>query len=166
MGKRLNPHRAGLPHLGSFLALTAALVSVLLCGCGRYRPVPAVWEPGTYRPVSVKDLLEPRKAGLASGEKVRVEAYFWEFLSYDPAMAHNYLTMLRHPVSWPRLEWFSVYGTAQMREYFDRLAMDRDQRRTSDLKRLDHVAIYGELASMGGDLLYLRVNRVQKLEEE
>lgn len=165
MVKKLNPFRAGFLRLAGFLVLVAALISILLCGCC-YRPVSARWEPGTYRPASVKDLLEPKQAGLASGEKVRVEAYFWEFLSYDPAMVHNYLTLLRHPISWPCLEWFSVYGTAQMREFFDRVAMDREQRRASDLKRLDHVAIYGELASMGGDLLYLRVNRVQKLEEE
>jgi hypothetical protein len=52
-----------------------------------------------------------------------------------------------------------------MRTYFDRVAMDQDQRRSSDLERLDQVMLYGELAPMGGGLLYLRLHRLEKLEE-
>ncbi len=81
-------------------------------------------------------------------------------------MGRNYLTRLRHPIAWRRLEWFAIYGTARMREYFDRVAIDREQRRFYKFQRLDPVLIYGELAPMGKGLLYLRVHRMQKLEEE
>jgi hypothetical protein len=143
----------------------ALLLAVLLCGCGRYRPAPGVLDPAAYRPVSITDLKTPGQAGLAAGDLVKAPVYFWEFVMYDPAMVRNYLTMLRHPFSWPQLEWFAVYGTPQMRAYFDRIAMDRDQRRSADVKRLDHVMLYGELAPMGGSLLYLRLHRLEKLEE-
>jgi len=143
----------------------AVLLAILLCGCGRYRPVPKVWDPGAFRLVSVADLQAPGQAGLAAGDLIKVPAYFWEFLIYDPAMVRNYLTMLRHPLVWPQLEWFSVYGTPQMRTYFDRVVMDQEQRRSYDLDRLDHVMLYGELAPMGGGLLYLRLHRLEKLEE-
>jgi hypothetical protein len=157
----------GRPNPTGVLALAAALLLAgLLASCGRYRPAPVAVDPEAYRAVSVADLKAPRAAGLAAGDKIKVEGYFWEYLRYDPAMLRNYLTMLRHPVSWSRLEWFAVYGTPQMREHFDRMAMDPDQRRSCQLKRLDPLLIYGELASMGGGLLYFRVHRIQKLEEE
>lgn len=144
----------------------ALVLAVLILGCGRYRPVPALWDPGAYKPATVQDLRAPGPAGLAVGQQVKVPAYFWQFLIYDPAMVRNYLTYLRHPLAWPRLEWFAVYGTPRMEEYFDRLAMDRDQRRTYTLRRLDQVMVYGELASLGSGLFYLRVHRLEKLEED
>jgi hypothetical protein len=147
------------------IAATALLLAILVCGCGRYRPVPKVLDPGAFRLVSVADLQAPGKAGLAAGDMIKVPAYFWEFVIYDPAMVRNYLAMLRHPIAWPKLEWFSVYGTPQMRTYFDRVAMDQDQRRSFDMDRLDHVMLYGGLAPMGGGLLYLRLHRLEKLEE-
>ena len=147
------------------MGTAALLLAVLLCGCGRYRPAPKVFDPGAYRLVSVADLQAPGKAGLTAGGLVKAPAYFWEFVIYDPAMVRNYLTMLRHPVTWPKLEWFAVYGTPQMETYFDRIAMDKDQRRSSGVQRLDPVMLYGELAPLGGGLLYLRLHRLEKLEE-
>ena len=153
--------RTCIPTLG----LATLLLTMLLCGCGRYRTVPAVWDPHAYRQITVQDLKAPGRAGLATGHKIKVPAYFWEFIIYDPAMVRNYLTLLRHPVAWSQLEWFAVYGTPQMKEYFDRMVMDREQRRSYKLSRLDHIMIYGELAPMGGGLLYLRVHRLQELAE-
>jgi hypothetical protein len=148
------------------LGLATLLLTMLLCGCGRYRPVPAVWDPHAYRQITVQDLKAPGRAGLAAGHKIKVPAYFWEFIIYDPAMVRNYMTLLRHPVAWSQLQWFAVYGTPQMQAYFDRVVMDREQRRAYKLNRLDHIMIYGELASMGGGLLYLRVHRLQELDED
>lgn len=145
--------------------LAVLILALFLAGCGRYRPMPKVWDPQAYRQATVQDLRNPGAAGLAAGDQVKVPAYFWQFIIYDPAMVRNYLTMLRHPLTWPRLEWCAVYGTPQMQEYFDRVVMDREQRRASKLSRLDHILIYGELAPMGGGLLYLRMHRLQKLDE-
>ena len=151
--------------LAARVAAMLLILALLAPGCGRYRPVPQVWDPGAYRLVSVADLQAPGKAGLTAGGLVKAPAYFWEFVMYDPAMVRNYLTMLRHPVTWPKLEWFAVYGTPQMETYFDRIAMDKDQRRSSGVQRLDPIMLYGELAPLGGGLLYLRLHRLEKLEE-
>jgi hypothetical protein len=163
----VNPFLWAGPYPARLLSLLAVLlIAVSLPNCGRYRSVPAAWDPVAYRLVTVQELKAPRTAGLAAGQKVEVHAYFWEFLIYDPAMVRNYLTLLRHPLAWPQLEWFAVYGTPQMQGYFDRVAMDEEQRRSYALHRLDPVMIFGELASMGGGLLYLRVHRLHKLEED
>ncbi len=163
----LNSFFAAAPYPARMLSLFAVLlIALLLLGCGRYRAVPAAWDPEAYRLVAVQELKAPRTADLAAGHKVKVPAYFWEFLMYDPAMVRNYLTLLRHPLAWPKLQWFAVYGTPQMQEYFDRVAMDQEQRRSYRLNRLDLVMIFGELAPMGGGLLYLRVHRLEKLEED
>jgi hypothetical protein len=147
------------------IGAVALLLALLLLGCGRYRPVPAAFDPEAYKPATVQDLRSPGAAGLSAGQQVMVPAYFWQFLIYDPAMLRNYLTLLRHPRAWPRLEWCAVYGTPRMEQYFDRIAMDREQRRTYTVRRLDHVRLYGELASMGSGLLYLRVHRLENLED-
>ncbi|MDI6854935.1 MAG: hypothetical protein QME75_15185 [Deltaproteobacteria bacterium] len=153
-------------HLTWAAILLIVLIAAAFCfGCGRYAPVPAVWDPQAYRQITVEDLRAPGPAGLADGDKVKVPAYFWEFIVHDPAMVRNYLTMLRHPLAWPRLEWFAIYGTPNMQAYFDRVVMDKEQRRLYKLNRLDHIMIYGELTPMAGGLLYLRMHRLQKLEE-
>jgi len=151
---------------GIRILVSGLLVLVLLGGgCGRYQPVPAVVDPHAYRQVSVKALKAPGPAGLAAGDKIKLEAYFWEFVNYDPAMLRNYLTGLRNPIAWSRLEWAAVYGRPQMRDYYDRVVLDREQRRDYRLKRMDHLLIYGELAPMAGGLLYLRVHRVARLDD-
>lgn len=141
------------------------MVTLAAPGCGSYRPVPRVLDPEAYRPASVAELKAPRPAGLAAGDLVKVPAYFWEFVIYDPAIVRNYLTMVRHPLSWPRVKWLAVYDTPQMHGYFDRVVMDEEQQRSAKLSRLDRIMLYGELAPMGGGLLYLRVHRLEKLEE-
>lgn len=161
MGKLTDPAIFAARGLG----VAVLVLAVFLGGCGRYRPVPPVWEPGAYRPVSVGELRSPGRSGLAAGDLIKAPAYFWEFVIYDPAIGRNYLTMLRHPIIWPRLEWCAVYETPQMRGYFDRLVMDAGQRRAYQPSRLDHVMVYGELAPLGGGLLYVRVHRLEKLEE-
>jgi hypothetical protein len=171
--RRLKTLEAGRQKARLFLAawssastlLIVLTLSALFAGCGRFPPVPAVWDPQAYRPITVEDLRAPGPAGLAAGDKVKVPAYFWEFIIHDPAMVRNYLTMLSHPLTWPRLEWFAVYGTPQMQAYFDRVVMDREQRRLYKLNRLDPVLIYGELAPMAGGLLYLRMHRLQITDE-
>jgi len=140
---------------GIRILVSGLLVLVLLGGgCGRYQPVPAVVDPHAYRQVSVKALKAPGPAGLAAGD-----------MNYDPAMLRNYLTGLRNPIAWSRLEWAAVYGRPQMRDYYDRVVLDREQRRDYKLKRMDHLLIYGELAPMAGGLLYLRVHRVARLDD-
>ncbi len=152
----------------TFAARVAAMfltVALLAPGCGRYRPVPKVWDPQAYRTASVSEVNAPKRAGLSAGDLIKVPAYFWELVIYDPAMVRNYLTMLRHPVTWPQLQWFAVYETPQLQGYFDRMVMDKDQERSFKLSRLDRILVYGELAPLGGGLLYLRVHRLVKLEE-
>jgi hypothetical protein len=155
--------------MGSTLAARVAAMllsfTLLAPGCGRYRPAPKVWDSGAYRPASVAELKTPGKAGLAAGDLVKAPAYFWEFVIYDPVMVRSYLTMLRHPITWPQLQWFAVYETPQMHGYFDRVVMDEEQQRSYKLSRLDRILLYGELAPLGGGLLYLRVHRLEKLEE-
>ncbi len=146
--------------------LIVLVFAAFFAGCGRYPPVPAVWDPQAYRLIGVEDLRTPGPAGLVAGDKIKVPAYFWEFIVYDPAMVRNYLTMLRHPLSWPQLQWFAIYGTPEMQAYFDRVVMDKEQRRLYKLNRLDHILIYGELAPMAGGLLYLRMHRLQKVDED
>jgi len=150
------------------LLLAAALFSG--ASCGELRPLPVSFEAQDYTLISYSQLLDARQGGLVAGQKVRVPAYFWEFLTYDPAIVYNYLTYTQHPLEWHRLRWFATYGTPEMREYFDRAALDKDKVdkdkiKGSPIKRMDHVMIYGELASLGGGL-YLRVHHLDKIEED
>ncbi|MBI4794930.1 MAG: hypothetical protein HY790_03670 [Deltaproteobacteria bacterium] len=73
--------------------------------------------------------------------------------------------MLRHPLSWPYLEWFATYGTSDMQGYYDLAALDPSLVKANKPRRLDHIMIYGELASLGPGL-YLRVHRIERIEED
>ncbi len=156
--------------LRGFLAVLLAAALLSSTSCGELRPLPGSFEAQEYTLISYGQLREARQGGLQAGQKVRAPAYFWEFLSYDPAMVRNYLTYPRHPLGWHRLRWFATYGTPEMREYFDLAALDKDKVdkdkiKGSTIKRMDHVMIYGELASLGVGL-YLRVHRIEKIEED
>ena len=144
---------------------------ILLCSllgfsaCGELRPHPAAFEPQAYTAIAYRDLLAPGPAGLQAGQQVRVRAYFWQYLEYDPAMVPNYLTLLRYPVRWYQLRWFATYDTADLTGYFDLAAVTPEQADRYKLKRLDPVMLYGELARLGPGL-YLEVFHIEKIEEE
>lgn len=147
-----------------FLAFLA--VSLLLGGgCGQLRPLPATFAPQEYAPITYQELLAGGQGGLKAGQKVKVPAYFWQFLTYDPAMVRNYLTLPRYPLRWYKLQWFATYGSPEMKGYFDLAAMDEAQLHLFKLKRLDHMMIYGELSSLAPGL-YLRVHHIEKIEED
>jgi len=145
------------------LALLTGL-SLLLAACGQLPPLPAQVDSEAYAPITYQDLLAPGAAKLQAGQKIKVPAYFWEFLTYDPKMVRNYLNMLSHPLSWPKLKWFATYGTPDMRGYFDLAALDPSQKKVYRLHRLDHLMIYGELASLGPGF-YLRVHHLERIED-
>jgi hypothetical protein len=149
---------------GGLGALLAGLVW-LLAACGQLPPLPAQVELESYAPITYQELLAPDAAKLQAGQKIKVPAYYWQFLTYDPKIVRDYLDMIRHPLSWYRLQWFATYATPDMRGYFDLAALDPSQKKTYQLHRLDHIMIYGELASMGPGL-YLRVHHIDKIEED
>lgn len=151
---------------GRILVWLLVLLAGLAWGCGHIRPVPEGFNPEEYDSVTIPQLQEPRKAGLASGQKVRVEGYFWQYLDYDPAMAANYATMVTHPLAWSRLRWASLYEQPQMRGYYDRLALTRRQQRDWPLKRLEKVRVYGQLAPLGFGVLYLQAHYLERLDAE
>jgi len=144
---------------------------ILLCSllgfaaCGELRPHPAVFEPQTYTPIAYRDLLAPGPAGLQAGQRVRVQAYFWQYLEYDPALVRNYFTLLRYPVRWYQLQWFATYDTADMTGYYDLAAVTPEQAEQYKLKRLDPVMLYGELARLGPGL-YLQVFHIEPIAED
>lgn len=145
------------------LLLAACLVWV--SACGELRPVPEGFDAPAYKPIDYQDLLDPAKAGLKDGELVRVKAYFWQLLTYDPAMVRNYLTLPRYPIRWYRLRWFAIYGSEQMTGYYDLAAMSPEQAEEyKTIKRLDHVLIYGELSPLRPGV-FLRVHHIEKVEE-
>lgn len=145
-----------------FVLLSLLLSGLLLVtACGQVRPVPAVLELEQYKPIEYQELQAAGRL-LAPGQRVRCRAYFWQFLTYDPAPVYYYFNQIRYPLGWRDLEWFALYGTPAMQDYFDRAAMDETQRQTYQLHRLDPIIIYGELVSLGGRQLYLRVHHVQK----
>jgi hypothetical protein len=152
--------------------MIAGLLGALLAGClilagacGELRPVPASFEPQGYKPIDYQDLLDPSRAGLKTGDLVRVKAYFWQYLDYDPAMVRNYLTLLRYPIRWYQLQWFSTYGTADLTGYFDLAAVTPEQADRYKLKRLDQVILYGELARLGAGL-FLQVFQIEPIAED
>jgi hypothetical protein len=151
--------------------LSGWLGIILLCGlfgvgaCGELRPHPAAFDPQVYTPIAYQDLLAPGPAGLKSGQQVRVRAYFWQFLDYDPAMVRNYLTLLRYPIRWYQLQWFATYGTADLTGYFDLAAMTPEQADQYKFKRLDPVLLYGELAHLGPGF-YLQVFHIEPIAED
>ncbi len=100
---------------------------VWLSACGTLGPVPAPIEPQAYRPIDYQELLDPGKAGLKAGDLVQVKAYFWQYLTYDPAMVRNYLTLPRYPIRWYQLRWFALYGSERLKGYYDLAAMSPEQ---------------------------------------
>ena len=153
--------------------ISVALGRVLVClvllpglalSCGYIRPVPQGFNPENYNPVSISQLMAPRQAGLTPGQKVYVEGYFWQYLEYDPDMVANYLTLARQPVAWSRLRWASLYQQPQMRGYYDRLALTRQQQQDWRLRRLEHLRVYGQLAPLGFGVLYLQAHHLERLD--
>jgi len=149
---------------GNIAALLTSTL-LLLAACGQLPPLPARVELESYSPITYQELLAPATAKLQAGQKIKVPAYFWQFLTYDPAMVRNYLDMARYPWSWPKLQWFATYGTPDLRGYYELAALDPSQKKTFGLHRLDHIMICGELASLGPGL-YLRVHHIAKIEED
>ena len=145
-------------------AVLAGLV-LWVAACGQLPPLPAQVDLETYAPITYQELKAPGAAKLQAGQKIKVPAYFWEYLTYDPAMVRNYLDMLRYPLSWYHLEWFATYGTPDMQDYYDLAALDPSLVKPNQPRRLDHIMIYGELASLGPGL-YLRVHRIERIEED
>ncbi len=143
------------------------LLCLLLGGaaCGQLRPQPAAFDPQAYTPIAYHDLLAPGPAGLQAGQKVRVQAYFWQYLNYDPAIVRNYLTLPRYPVRWYQLRWFATYGTPDLTGYFDLAAVTPKQADRYKLKRLDPVMLYGELAPLSPGL-YLQVFHIEPIAED
>ena len=136
-----------------------------LCACGRLQPHPATFDPEAYKPVEYQDLLAPNQAGLHAGEKIRVKAYFWQYVDYDPALIRNYLTLLRYPIQWYRLRWFAIYRTDDLRGYYDLAAMAPEVAEKYKLQRLDQVMLYGELSQLGIGLFF-QVFHVEKIAED
>ena len=154
------------PHgLGRVLVLVLVLLVELGQGCGYIRPVPEGWNPEDYTPITYEQILAPRKAGLTPGQKVSVAGYFWQYLDYDPFMMSNYLTLARQPRAWSRLRWASLYHTPQMQGYCDRLALTREQQQDWQLRRLEHVRVFGQLAPLGMGVLYLQVHHIARLDQ-
>lgn len=172
MKRLLYGHRLPLAPGGRRPAgLTGWLGVILLCGlfgfsaCGELRPRPAAFDPQVYTPIEYQDLLTPRQAGLYEGQKVRVQAYFWQYLDYDPAMVRNYLTLFRYPVRWYKLQWFATYGKADLTGYYDLAAVTPEVADQYKPKRLEPVLLYGELSSLG-PRLYLQVFHIEKIAED
>ncbi len=146
-----------------FLVLLFGLLS--LTACGSMRPVPASFNQADYTPIDF-DLLRRDAGSLHPGDLVRCQAYFWQFLTYDPSPGHYVLNHLRHPFSWGDLEWFALYRDVNLQGYFDRGAMSHRQRLDFDPKRLEPIVIYGELVPMGRNRLYLLVHHLERLERD
>ena len=148
-----------------FLGLILAGCLVIACACGELRPVPAPIEPQAYKPIDYQELLDPAKTGLQAGDLIRVKAYFWQFLTYDPAMVRNYLTLPRYPIRWFQLRWFAIYDSDRMERYYDLAALSPEQEeKYKEIKRLDPVLIYGELSPLKPGV-FLRVHHIEKVEE-
>jgi hypothetical protein len=164
---RLTAHADSGPlRFGGVLVLLFALLPGLGSSCRHAPPAPGEFHPGEYTPVTIEQLQAPQKAGLVQGQKVSVEGYFWQYLEYDPFPVPKYLALARHPLTESRWRWASLYNSPQMQGYFDRLALGREMRRQLDLKRLEHVRIYGRLAHLPFGFLYLQAQHVDRLDEE
>ena len=166
--RRLLPRAPGGPRSLNFSGWWRV---ILLCGllgfpaCGELRPHPAAFDPEVYTPIEYRDLLNPGPAGLHAGQQVRVQAYFWQYLNYDPAIVRNYLTLFRYPIRWYQLRWFATYGTADLTGYYDLAALTPEQADRYKFKRLDPVMLYGELSRLGSGL-FLQVFHIEKIAED
>ncbi len=164
---RLWPHsytRGGFSLKATIVFLSAWLA--LLNACAHLPNLTEGFDPGAYQPITFQDLKQPEQAGLKSGEKIKVAAFFWQFVTYDPAILSNYPNFLRYPFTWYRLEWAALYGSADMKDYYDRVVMEAEQRERYPLKRLDHIMVYGELASLAPGKLYLRLHHLDRIEDD
>lgn len=165
------PHLPLAPGGPRTSGLSGWLGVILLCGllgfsaCGELRPQPAAFDPQVYTPVEYQDLLAPGQAGLHAGQQIRVKAYFWQYLDYDPAIVRNYLTLPRYPIRWYRLRWFATYGTTGFTGYYDLAALTPEQADRFKLKRLEPVMLYGELSRLGQGL-YLQVFHIAPIAED
>jgi hypothetical protein len=145
--------------------LALALCGLLgVCACGRLRPQPDTFDPQAYKPIEYQDLLDPQAAGLQAGEKIRVKAYFWQYVNYDPAIIRNYLTLPRYPVRWYRLRWFALYRTDDLTGYYDLAAITPELAEKYPLSRLDPVLLYGELSQLGRGLFF-QVFHIEEIVE-
>jgi len=149
------------------LALALCRVMILGClwlpgACGTLRSVPAPFTPQDYTPIDYQDLLKSGPAGLHDGQKIRVQAYYWQPLDYDQAIVRNYLTLPRYPSRWYQLRWFATYGAPDLRGYYDLAAMTPAQAESYKLKRLDPITIYGEMTELRPGL-YLQVHHIEKI---
>jgi hypothetical protein len=146
----------------SRVLLVLVLGILSLTACGSMRPVPASFNQADYTPIDF-DLLRRDSSSLHAGDLIRCQAFFWQFLTYDPAPGFYYLNQLRYPSSWGDLEWFALYKDTDMQGYYDRGAMSHHQWLEFNPKRLEPIIIYGELVTMGGSKLYLLVHHLERL---
>jgi len=155
--------RSGTPLLK--LPIVVLITLLALAGaCSTPPAVPPAFEAEAYRPISFDDLVT--STGITPGDKVVVPAYFWEQLNYDPLMVRQYASLAGHPRPWRQVRWYAFYGSPQMHGYCDRVVMNPDQIKSPGYKRLDHLRLYGEVASLGGRAVYLRVQHLEKIEED
>ena len=103
---------------------------------------------------------------MIQGQRVSVAGFFWQYLEYDPFTVARYLAVARHPLVQSSLRWASLYDSPQMQGYYDRLVLTPEQRRESNLKRLEHVRVYGQLADLGFGILYLQAHHLDRLDPE
>jgi hypothetical protein len=154
----------GAGRFGTVLLLLLALLPGGAAGC-RHLPAapPEGFTPEDYQPVTLEQLRDPRRAGLFKGQRVSVTGYFWQYLDYDPCAVARYLAVARHPLAQSRLRWAALYDSPQMQGYFDRLVLTPEQRRDWDLKRLEHVRVYGIVANLEFGFLYLQAHHLDRL---
>ena len=152
--------------LGGILVLLFLLLPGLESGCRHAPPATEAFNPQEYTSVTIEQLQAPKASGLLPGQKVSVEGYFWQYLEYDPFPVPKYLAVVRQPIRQNRWRWASLYKSPQMSGYFDRLVLSREERRELDLKRLEHVRIYGRLAHLPFGILYLQGEHVERLDED
>ncbi len=60
-----------------------------LTACGSLKPVPAQFNPADYTPIDFELVLQ-NSPSLPTGQLIRCQAYFWQFLTYDPAPQYYY----------------------------------------------------------------------------
>jgi len=167
-GSRL-PHSPLRPTRRQYIFLATLVLPaclVLLHACAHLPPLPADFDPNAYHLITFQALRHPEAAALQPGKKIKVPAYFWQFLTYDPAILCNYPNYLRHPLSWPSLEWAALYGSPDLRDYYDLLIMTPAQKERYSPKRLDHIMVFGELAPLSPGRLYLRLHHLEKMPED
>lgn len=144
------------------LGMGLFLSALLACGCGHIGGVPGTFRPQEYTEVTLSQLRQPAEAEKLKGRLVKFSAFFWEFVHYDPAMLRNYGMLAGHPLSWWSLSWAALYETERMTGFYDRLAVDRQQKDRLKLRRLAPLTIYGEVAPMGSGLTYVRLHQVEE----